>query len=95
MIQPTRNNCYQIYFDDITEILKMQQIKSDLLYQDAIEMNYTHEQNTPLNNIITNVSMINSSVEALKINGRKGAKYLFKEMKHFCIMVENVICQIG
>lgn len=39
---------------DITQIIKNQQKLSDRIYQEAIEANYSHEQMTPLNNILNN-----------------------------------------
>ena len=57
---------------DITAAITSQQKKSDLLYQDAIEANYSHEQMNPLNNIVQNSStvhrMISKLLEESKIN---------------------------
>ncbi len=43
---------------DITGILKYQQRLSDRMYLDAIEANYSHEQMTPLNSILSNSKII-------------------------------------
>jgi signal transduction histidine kinase len=43
-----------IVIRDVSSIIKNQQRLSDLMYRDAIEANYSHEQMTPLNSILAN-----------------------------------------
>ena len=69
-VNKSKNQC-DIFFDDITKILKMQQTKSDFLYQDAVESNYSHEQNTPLNIILSRIDQMETSAKDLKKNIEK------------------------
>ena len=36
-------DCVTLYIKDISEIVNLQRDTSDRLYQDAIELNYSHE----------------------------------------------------
>ena len=38
----------------MTDIIEQQQAHSDKIYLEAIELNFSHEQMTPLNSIIAN-----------------------------------------
>lgn len=42
----------------MTAILKGQQKLCDQMYQDAIEANFSHEQMTPLNSILSNSKIV-------------------------------------
>ena len=54
-----------IFFKDVTALVGMQQDISDKIYQDAIELNYSHEQNTPLNCILNNSQLIKKELKTL------------------------------
>lgn len=43
VIKLNSDNRYDIFFDEVTDVLEMQQINSDFMYQDAVESNYSHE----------------------------------------------------
>lgn len=47
---------------DVTTIVKNQMKLSDMIYQEAIENNYSHEQMTPLNLLKANTSIIKHNV---------------------------------
>ena len=47
---------------DVTTIVKNQMKLSDIIYQEAIENNYSHEQMTPLNLLKANTSIIKHNV---------------------------------
>ena len=73
----------------------MQQKKSDMLYQDAIESNYSHEQITPLNSILFNTTKIYENLSDLKKKGNKSGREYFQEMRKFCNHVEQMTKQIS
>lgn len=50
---------------NITAVIRNQQKKSDQIYQDAIETNFSHEQMNPLNIIITNSNVVNKRLHQL------------------------------
>ena len=50
---------------DVTNIIRNQQKISDKIYQESIEANYSHEQMTPLNCILTNSKIIRQRIKAL------------------------------
>ena len=54
----------------ISDIIRFQQQKSDDIYQDAIEANFSHEQMTPLNCILNCSEMLLSELQ----NEQAGAK---------------------
>ena len=60
----TPNNIEAILLDikNITAAIQNQQKKSDELYQDAIEANFSHEQMNPLNNILQNASTVHAII---------------------------------
>ena len=47
-----------VFSQSLSTVLKQQQKKSDEMYQEAIEANYSHEQMTPLNSILGNSGII-------------------------------------
>ena len=52
----------------ISDIIRLQQVKSDKLYRNAIQANYCHENNTPLNNILNNSKILLKLLENLSKN---------------------------
>lgn len=61
-----RNQAYVlIKTRDVTRLLVGQQKICDNLYQDAIEMNYSHENMTPLNCILNNSHVVIRDIEAI------------------------------
>ena len=57
--QSSKNEFIQLVCKNITTVIKNQQKKSDKIYQDAIETNFSHEQMNPLNVIITSANSVN------------------------------------
>ena len=47
-----------VILKDISEVLSMQRQASDEIYQGAVEANFSHEMNTPLNSILSNCQII-------------------------------------
>ena len=47
-----------VFCESLSTVLKQQQKKSDEMYQEAIEANYSHEQMTPLNSILGNSGIV-------------------------------------
>jgi len=50
---------------DVTHIISSQQKKSDKIYQEAIENNYSHEQMTPLNCITNSYALVKKTLQLL------------------------------
>ena len=75
--------CIAINIKDISKLLKAQQDQSDQMYQEAIETNYSHEQMTPLNNILTNAKMM---VNQIKNSMTKGSK---RSAQHYSELLKN------
>lgn len=50
---------------DISNIVICQRKISDKIYQDALVANYSHEQYTPLNNILTGSRMVEKQMEEI------------------------------
>jgi len=53
-LSQTNDNLTKISILDVTDIIIKQQRECDKMYLEAIELNYSHEQMTPLNSIIAN-----------------------------------------
>ena len=53
----------EVRIQDISKIVKMQQSLSDKIYQSALEANYSHEQMTPLNCILSNSKILTKWAE--------------------------------
>lgn len=71
-----------IYFKDVTDLIWLQQTKSDKRYQDAIEANYSHEQMTPLNNILSNAKMLLTQIKnTMKKGDEKSSRMHYKELR--------------
>ena len=65
---------------DITAAIQKQQKKSDELYQDAIEANFSHEQMNPLNNILQNASTVHAIMNR-QLAENPGSKDALNSMK--------------
>ena len=48
---------------DISQIIQLKKKQSEYMYQDAIETNYSHEQMTPLNCILTNSKLVLEKID--------------------------------
>ena len=61
-----------LHIRELTQVIKSQQRMGDKIYRDAIEMNYSHEQMTPLNSIMNNSAMLldnfQSNIECEDLN---------------------------
>lgn len=53
------------------------------MYQDAIEANYSHEMNTPLNSILSNCSIILNKIKKLDVDNCPNHKKHYIEMIKF------------
>ena len=77
------------YCQDITEIVQLQQIKSDKLYKNAIQANFSHEYLTPLNSILSNSRILLQElkkIEEFKRNNEENYTSLLWMMKNFIDM---------
>ena len=69
-----------IFIRDITKIILLQQEKSDLKYQNAMEANYSHEQMTPINCILSNIKVLLEKNQKNMQNGDKNSADHYKEL---------------
>ena len=76
-----------IFIEEINDIIKMQKKASDLIYQQAILDNFSHEQMNPLNSILAGCEYLLSSLNDLKILKEKN-KIKIEDYKMF-----NADCQ--
>ena len=56
-----------VHLFDVSEVIELQKDKSHQIYETAMELNYSHEQMTPLNNIINNSKMIIRELKKLDL----------------------------
>lgn len=82
-----------IYCKDITLVIRMQQIKSDKLYRNAIQANFSHEYCTPLNNIISNSKILIEKLQKIEkqMKKRQNVDALLKLMSEFV----NLSCKLN
>jgi hypothetical protein len=74
-----------IYVRDITEILDLQYKHSSLMFQNAVEANFSHEQMTPLNSIQNNAEITQNQIDQI-VNLKKetkSPKELLKALQKF------------
>ena len=76
---------FDFFLRDVSEVVKLQQDLSNLLYQDAIETNYSHEQMTPLNCILNNSKVILAKIKecAKPKDGKKNRKQHYIDLFRF------------
>ena len=73
-LPPSSSDNFLFELKNITAAIVNQQKKSDQIYQNAIEANFSHEQMNPLNNIMQNsatVSGIISKIAKTQANNSK------------------------
>ena len=72
----SNNNIFQneltlLEIKDVSQIVNFQMKLSDMIYQEAIENNFSHEQMTPLNLLKANSSIIKSKVYNMFVQKEK------------------------
>ena len=65
---------------DITRIVLMQKKESEFMYEDAMETNYSHEQMTPLNCILTSSKIVLQKMEWIEANKSPNKKLHYIEL---------------
>ena len=55
----------QVYIKDVSKVINFQKDLSDDFYQEAIEANFSHQQMTPINNIINNARLIMNKISVI------------------------------
>lgn len=71
MVQNMEEGRVLLRIDEITKFIDDQWHLCNKTYQDAIESNYSHEQMTPLNNIISNANLIETYLNSQHKNNFK------------------------
>lgn len=63
--------------------MRLQKEECDSIYLDAIEANFSHEMNTPLNSILSNSNIILDSLSQVNVNSSQRSKKHYLECIEF------------